>query len=278
MGVASIVYNGNMMSDINSGQSNATLALAVMMNKGAMTFVGLLLVPIIQVVVIEKKQLSCFFPRRSWNATSMTLFSIATIAFIVAISPITLWNATWKLPAALSELERWAVSAEESSGRIISILTSQTTIAYTIGAFVVVALLPAIGEEFVFRGIIQNHLTFKFSSYHTAIWVGALIFSLAHFQIYGLIPRVMFGALFGYAYHWSGNLIYPITMHFVNNALLLMLSYGRSVGFDESSLDQLKSPATQWVILAGLIFASILYFISKIHVHCHRAVNKAQNL
>ena len=264
MGLASIFYTGDLMSDIDSGKSNSTLARAMMLTQGTITFVGLILIPTIQVTVIERKPLEGFFPQRSLHPILLLLFSIATMIFIVAISPITEWNAAWKLPTMLSDFENWAIAAQERSVRVVSILTSQTSIAYVLGSSIVVALLPAIGEEFVFRGIIQNHLVSKYVNYHTAIWVTAAIFSVAHFQIYGLIPRLMFGAFFGYAYHWSKNLIYPIAMHFVNNALILMLSYGTIVNSEKFSVDQLNSLSAGWVLLADISLVVIIYIASGI--------------
>ena len=104
-----------------------------------------------------------------------------------------------EFPAVLGDFEQWMQAANEGSVHVVSVLTSQTSLPYIFGASIVTVLLPAIGDDFVFRGIIQNQLMGKSSNHHLAIWAAAIIFSLAHFHIYGLIPRVLFGALFGYA-------------------------------------------------------------------------------
>ena len=62
----------------------------------------------------------------------------------------------------------------------------------------VIALLPAIGEELVFRGILQRELWRGTLNIHVAIWVSAAIFSAIHMQFYGFVPRLLLGALFGY--------------------------------------------------------------------------------
>ena len=266
IGLASIVYNGDFMSDINSAHSNPALAFALMLKQGTTTLVGLILIPIIQIVVIEKKPLSGFFPRGSGHPTLLLLSSIATMLFIVAVSPITEWNATWQFPAVLGDFEQWMQAANEGSVHVVSVLTSQTSLPYIFGASIVTVLLPAIGEEFVFRGIIQNQLMGKSSNHHLAIWAAAIIFSLAHFHIYGLIPRVLFGALFGYAYHWSGNLLYPILMHFVNNAFVLMLSYDAMPYSDQFGVDQSNSLPAIWVVLAATTFAGIVFLIYRIRL------------
>ncbi|MEJ1241952.1 CPBP family intramembrane glutamic endopeptidase [Chryseolinea sp. T2] len=266
MGLGSIVYDGDLMSDINDHQSSSALAFALMLKQGATTLVGLILIPIIQILVIERKPLSGLFPQASWHPTLLLLVSIATILLIVAVSPIIIWNAAWELPVVLSDFERWALTAQARSVHVVSILTSQTSIPYIFGAAIVTVFLPAIGEELVFRGIIQNQLMGKSNNHHLAIWGAAMIFSLAHFHIYGLVPRVLFGALFGYAYHWSGNLLYPIIMHFVNNAFVLMLSYHTMPYSDQFGVDQSNSLPTIWVILAATTFAATVFLIYRIRL------------
>ncbi|MEO7174180.1 MAG: type II CAAX endopeptidase family protein [Saprospiraceae bacterium] len=88
----------------------------------------------------------------------------------------------------------------------------------------VIALLPAIGEELVFRGGLQRMLHRDFNP-HLAILISAFIFSAIHLQFEGFLPRMVLGALLGYFYYWSGRLWVPILMHFVNNAVQILAVY-----------------------------------------------------
>ena len=81
------------------------------------------------------------------------------------------------------------------------------------------AVLPAIGEELIFRGVFQKIFYDFFKSGHMAIWVTAFLFSALHFQFYGFIPRLILGLVFGYLFFWSGTLWLPVLSHFVNNAV-----------------------------------------------------------
>jgi membrane protease YdiL (CAAX protease family) len=104
-------------------------------------------------------------------------------------------------------------------------LTNFENIVEFLAAIVILAVVPAIGEELLFRGILQNKITLLTKNYHVAIWVSAIIFSAIHFQFYGFVPRVLLGALFGYLYVWSGNLGVAILAHFINNGFTLFLIY-----------------------------------------------------
>jgi len=83
----------------------------------------------------------------------------------------------------------------------------------------IIAILPAFGEELIFRGVLQKILSDLFRNKHAAVWVTALFFSAVHLQFFGFLPRLILGLAFGYLYLWSGTLWLPIIAHFVNNAV-----------------------------------------------------------
>ncbi len=92
-----------------------------------------------------------------------------------------------------------------------------------ITSLIVMALIPAIGEELIFRGIIQRNLVEFNWNYHKAIWLTAFIFSAIHFQFYGFLPRFFLGVILGYLFHWSNSIWVPIVGHFVQNATSVLL-------------------------------------------------------
>lgn len=92
---------------------------------------------------------------------------------------------------------------------------------YTI---VIMAILPAVGEELVFRGALQNLLIRKFGSTQ-GIVLTALIFTLIHRQFYNILPMFVLALLLGYVYYLTGSLLTTIAMHLLNNALSLFMVY-----------------------------------------------------
>jgi membrane protease YdiL (CAAX protease family) len=103
-------------------------------------------------------------------------------------------------------------------------MTSDTFWDMMLNVFVV-AVMPSIGEELIFRGVIQKVFSNIFRSGHLAIWMTAFVFSAIHFQFYGFIPRFILGLIFGYLFFWSGKLWLPIITHFVNNAVPTIGAY-----------------------------------------------------
>lgn len=82
----------------------------------------------------------------------------------------------------------------------------------------VMAVCPAITEEFFFRGALQRLIGKWSHNPHLVIWSVAILFSAFHLQFYGFIPRMLLGAYFGYLLLWSRSIWVPVFAHFVNNA------------------------------------------------------------
>ena len=101
----------------------------------------------------------------------------------------------------------------------------------------IIAVIPAIGEEFIFRGILQKKLVEQMKNPHVAIWLAALIFSAIHMQFQGFLSRMLLGGILGYLYHWTGNLWVPIFAHLVNNAVQIVGQYFFQKGMIEINLD-----------------------------------------
>ena len=85
--------------------------------------------------------------------------------------------------------------------------------------------MPAIGEELIFRGYLQQKLAKRFGDMNASIFLTAFLFSLIHFHFDGLIPRFVLGILLGYLFYWGRSLWLPILAHFVNNAQGVVLSH-----------------------------------------------------
>ncbi len=117
----------------------------------------------------------------------------------------------------------------------------------------IVAVLPALGEEIVFRGLLQKNLEWLFKNGHLAVWVSAIIFSAIHMQFEGFLPRVILGALLGYLFYYSKNLWIPIIAHFFNNALTLM------VQSFYADFEQTSETAPPW--WATFLFTALMIYL-----------------
>ena len=88
----------------------------------------------------------------------------------------------------------------------------------------IMAVLPAITEELLFRGIILKGLLNKFKPW-VAILISAFLFMLMHGSLQQTVYQFILGLIFGAIAYYSGSIIYAIITHFLNNALVLIVSY-----------------------------------------------------
>jgi len=85
------------------------------------------------------------------------------------------------------------------------------------------AALPALVEEFLFRGWLLSAL--QPCGEGRAILLSALLFGLAHGNLTQLPFALLLGLLFGYVYLNTGRLWIGMVIHFLNNALSVLLDY-----------------------------------------------------
>jgi membrane protease YdiL (CAAX protease family) len=184
-----------------------------------------LIPPLLYWHYIERRRLTDFQTRPFTPPVLWGLTLIVVVAFMPFNSLIIEWNAGMTLPDALSGVELWMRNQEDQLARLTEFMTAfDTPIQFGV-AMLVIGILPAIGEEVLFRGVLQRKLTEHWVNPHLAIWVAAALFSAIHVQFYGFLPRLLLGALFGYLYYWSGSLLIAIFAHFVNNGVMVLMLY-----------------------------------------------------
>ncbi|WP_436517848.1 CPBP family intramembrane glutamic endopeptidase [Ekhidna sp. To15] len=197
-----------------------------------------------------------YFPGVSLATVGLTI--LISISFMVVNSAIGEWNMS--LDFGSSDFAEWARQSEEQLKVLTEHLTNFTSTTHFVFAFVVVAVIPAIGEELLFRGLIQNMFSKATGNHHLAIWITGFIFAAIHMQFFGVMPRMFLGVLFGYLYHWSGKLSVAMIGHLVNNGLALIALYMAQNDIVEVSPEQMEE-AAPWP--AVLIFAVISFFLLK---------------
>ncbi len=120
----------------------------------------------------------------------------------------------------------------------------------------VVAIVPALSEEAMFRGFVQRSFEIKMKPFYAAL-ITAIFFGLNHFNPYGLIPLIILGLYFGYAAYMSGSIFIPIILHFLNNFTAVMLFF--IFGDDELISSSVNKPVELGSSFLLLIAMSVLF-------------------
>src|SRR5690606_16018267 len=133
--------------------------------------------------------------------------------------------------------------------------------------FFIVAVIPAVSEEVMFRGYVQKSFELKMTPVKATL-ITAVFFGLYHFNPYGIIPLILLGVFFGYAAYKTNSIIVPMVLHFLNNFIAIALFY--MIGDDEL-IETKVQPSTDLgnylSVFLGLclLFAGLIYLINKFY-------------
>ena len=131
-----------------------------------------------------------------------------------------------------------------------------------------IAVIPAIGEEFVFRGILHKVFRQWTGNAHIAVWISAFLFSAMHMQFYGFLPRLFLGAVLGYMLVSTGNIWVPVLAHFFNNTAAVTVFYLKHNNYITLDIEQigLGSGAFLYAIFSLIATVMLLLVLRKIQL------------
>jgi len=184
----------------------------------------------------------------------------AMILALPGINALAWWNSEMNLPPFLSELEAALAGMEAQAAVLTDALTGSNQVWVLVLNIIIIAFIPALGEELIFRGLLIPILRKWTKNIHWAIWIGAILFSAMHMQFYGFLPRLLLGAFLGYLYVWSGSIWVPILAHFTNNAMALILLFAVKRSALPQEVDSFEPTPVYFgvVIFSTLAFAGVL--------------------
>jgi len=141
---------------------------------------------------------------------------------IISSMPIVEWLYIWNKNLPLPE---WLVSQTDENNQLVKSLLQMNAPKDLIINLFVMAILPAIGEELVFRSLVQVKFTKLFSNHHLGIWITAFIFSFIHLQFDGFFSRLLLGVILGYGFWFTQSIWVTIIAHLFFNGIQVTASY-----------------------------------------------------
>ena len=263
MGIGGVIFGVNMgelehmMQDLSNPQNVVVLKFFQTIQS-----IGVFIVPPIVVAWMLDGKPSVYL---RYNRLPHLTGIIVVIAIIFFSNPLINWlneiNSALRLPGWLHSVQSWMENSEDQASKITEAFLAGSTISSLFKNIVIIAVLPAIGEELLFRGIVQKLLKKMYGNSHIAIWISAVLFSALHLQFFGFLPRMILGAMFGYMLEWSGTLWLPIIGHFVNNATAVIAWYLNKRGTIGTSLEKTGTQAdgSFYLVLVSLIFLFVFF-------------------
>ena len=190
---------------------------------------------------------------------------ITTIIIFISL-PFISWlgeiNRNLNLPDYLSGIEDWMKSSEIRANKLIVAFLEVKGIGGMLFNVFMIAFIPAVGEELLFRGVVLRLFKEWTKNVHIAVIISAILFSALHLQFYGFLPRFFLGVILGYSFAWTGSLWIPMLIHFINNAFAIVYIYATgSTDLINSDVESIGSSDNAFVVVASFAFLTFLLLI-----------------
>ena len=212
----SLLFGASLLTDLQN--ENTIFSLKFLQ---AWSSVGIFIVPPFLFAYLSGNSLSF----KSVSRQQLMLTAVIMFFAMPLINGLSLWNEQLHLPGFLESIEAWMRAAEAKAMAITEAFLAVNTPLGLAVNILIIAIIPALGEELLFRGVVQKELSKWSGKVHLSIWITAFLFSAIHLQFLGFFPRFLIGGLLGYMFYWSGSIWLPILAHFVNNAVAVILYY-----------------------------------------------------
>jgi membrane protease YdiL (CAAX protease family) len=225
--IAFPIFGGNVLQSLSKlSTSTSPDIVAIGKYMQAVSQIGMFIIPTLLFAFLANRNVFGYFKMNKKPRTlTIILLIILTFAATPLINKMVEINSFLRLPEFMSGIENWMKESEKDAGKMTQLFLNVNTPGGLALNLFIVAIIPAFGEEFLFRGVLQRIFHEWSKNIHASIIFAAIIFSASHVQFYGFLPRMMMGILFGYLFYWSGTLWIPIIAHFINNAISVIAAY-----------------------------------------------------
>lgn len=188
-------------------------------------------------------------------AKQVAVFIAIMIACLPAVSALE--TLTEMLPWSKAQLAMFKAT-EETYIKQVGVIARMNGIGdYTL-SIVVIAFLPALFEEVIFRGALQNLLSRWLKAPILAIVITAILFSAVHASYLGFLSRFLLGFILGWVYYKTGNIWLNIIGHFVNNSLgVTVLYFSTKVG-EKVNTAAMQDHYPLWLGLVSIALVIVL--------------------
>jgi membrane protease YdiL (CAAX protease family) len=253
--ISAVIGGAILLASTSGGMESMKVALNDAQNANMLRLIqvgsvviGMIMPALITAYILDRKPLQLLGFRKQVDIPQILLVIAIMFTSLFVAGALGFLN---KDIAQMFGWGNWAEQLEKSYNEQAALMLDTKGITGYLVSLFVMGLLPAISEEMLFRGGLQNFLIKATKNPWLSILVVSLLFSLVHFSVYGFLVRFFLGIVLGYIFYSTCNLWLSITAHFFNNALIVssiffMTNQGKSMKDAMSK----EVSATYWGFLA----------------------------
>jgi uncharacterized protein len=221
---AGILFSmGNVsLNNLEEALKDPANANAIRLVQVVSVVISMLIPSLIVAMILNRKPLQLLGYRNNFNAKQ------AGLVLLIVFVSVSIAGALGYLNKELPFFQGWKAEFERLEKEYleqVSVMVDLKSTGGYIMSLMIMAVLPAVCEETLFRGGLQNFLTRATKKPWLSIIVISILFSLVHFSFYGFLPRLFLGIMLGAIFHYTQNLWLPILAHFLNNAMAVTAMY-----------------------------------------------------
>jgi membrane protease YdiL (CAAX protease family) len=223
------------------------------------TFFIIALPAFIYARIINKKPME-YIGFNSAISGKQVFIIVGIVLFGLGISGV-LSSLNEMIPISKSATQYFRGLENEYNKEMLAIANMKTMQDYII-SLIMIALLPAIFEEMLFRGALQPIMINLTKNAFIGIFITSILFSAIHMSYYGFLPRLALGLMIGYIYYFSKNLWLSSLTHFLYNAFGVTELYALSKQglLTPNSINDEGFPLYYGLIAAAVLFVLFMFF------------------
>lgn len=254
-GISMLVWGKEFVTQAASGQ---IISLGFLRTFQIINQIGIFIFPPIAFAWLISERPLNFLGISKPRAGQMILAIIAVLSIAPVINVLVQWNEGLTLPHMFRGIENWMRNTEENAARLTENFLNAGNPADLALNLLMIGILPALGEELLFRPAFIGVLKKMFRNVHWPVMISAIVFSAFHLQFFGFFPRLVLGILMGYLYVWSGSLWVPALAHFVNNSVVVVVSWLFQNQFIEKNLTDLEGAGSWPYVAISLVLTALV--------------------
>ncbi len=197
-------------------------------------------------------------PARSLPLLLVIAMMISVVPFINYLAEINL-----KMEFPIRGVDNFLRMLEDDAEEIMRAFTTTRTFWGLLVNLLMIGVIAAVGEELIFRGLLQRLMIGMVKNAHVAILITAFLFSAFHFQFFSFLPRFALGIILGYLMYYGRSIWFPILAHFVNNTMGVIYYYFYARGSADDMLEEIGTssmmPMAAVISLLSFAFFFVLW-------------------
>ena len=257
------IMTGTSYTNMEEGMNDPANSNAVKIIQAISVLLGFLLPAFFTSYLLNRKPLRLMGFRQPVNIKQIGLVLLIMFLSLFVAGALGYFNTRIPIP------EGWRSAfdkLEDAYLKQVEIMAGLKTFGDYLIGLIIMAFLPALCEEAIFRGGLQNFLNRATNKAWLSIIIVSILFSVIHFSYYGFLSRFFLGIVLGLVFHYTGSLWLCILGHFFNNALAITQLYFYSLK-GKNIRDAMTEEVPYYWGIAALPLLIFLFLLLKKNSH-----------